>query len=82
MQEQIDKHTFLYQKRSYHGQFTPEALVFNANLQEFATRVGYICNLQTLGKVSQEDAYQQINALWEQLQHSYTALGIDSKTEN
>lgn len=82
MQQQIDIHSFLYQKRTYHGQFTPQGLVFNANLQEFATRVGYICNLQTLGKLSQEDAYQQINMLWEQLEHSYTELGIDSNAEN
>ncbi|MBP5972914.1 hypothetical protein HW132_09250 [Brasilonema sp. CT11] len=81
MKSQIDKHDFLYQTRSYHGNFTPEALVFNANLQEFATRVGYISNLQTLGKLSPQDANQQITELWERLQRSYSGLGIDSNTE-
>lgn len=81
MELQVDKHDFLYQRRSYHGNFTPEALVFNANLQEFATRVGYISNLQTLGKLSPQDAYQQITELWERLQRSYSGLGIDSNTE-
>ncbi|NMG07399.1 hypothetical protein [Brasilonema sp. UFV-L1] len=80
MKEQIDKHEFIYPKRSYHGHFTPEAFVFNANLQEFATRVSYISNLQTLGKLSPKDAYQQISELWEQLKQSYSELGIDSST--
>ncbi|MBW4634458.1 MAG: hypothetical protein KME30_21870 [Iphinoe sp. HA4291-MV1] len=80
MKLQTDKYSFLYPRRSYQGQFTPEALVFNANLQEFATRVGYIGNLQTLGKLSPKDAYEQIDALWEQLKHSYSALETDSNT--
>ncbi len=74
---QLDIDSFLYRHRSYNGQFTPEALIFNANLQEFAQRVSYICNLQTNGKLSIEDSYQQINELWEQLKHSYLAMGID-----
>ncbi|MGH8001791.1 MAG: DUF7219 family protein [Brasilonema sp.] len=82
MKEQIDKYDFIYPRRSYHGHFTPEALVFNANLQEFATRVDYICNLQTLGKLSPQDAYQQITELWEQLEQSHSELGIDSNTES
>lgn len=82
MQQQIDKNNFLYTTRRYHGQFKPEALVFNANLQEFSTRVSYICNLQTLGKLSVEDSYEQINALWEQLKSSYSALGLDSDAES
>ncbi|HEY9671618.1 MAG TPA: hypothetical protein V6D11_09260 [Waterburya sp.] len=74
---QLDIHNFLYRHRRYHGQFTPEALVFNANLQEFAQRVSYICNLQTNGKLSIEESYQRINELWEQLKHASLALGID-----
>ncbi|KAB8335555.1 hypothetical protein SD80_004415 [Scytonema tolypothrichoides VB-61278] len=80
MELQVDKYDFLYQRRSYHGDFRPEALVFNANLQEFATRVGYISNLQTLGKLSPQDAFQQITELWEHLERSYSGLGIDSNT--
>lgn len=43
---------FLYPRSRYYGQFKPEYLVFNANLQEFAQRVSYISNLQTNGKLS------------------------------
>ncbi len=81
MEEQPDLHSFLYQKQTYRGKFSLKALVFNANLQEFAARVTYICNLQTLGKLSAEDSYQQINALWEQLERSYLEPGIDSSAE-
>ncbi|BAY49744.1 hypothetical protein SAMD00079811_73730 [Scytonema sp. HK-05] len=77
MKQQLDNN-FLFPLHRYHGKFTLEALAFNANLQEFATRISYICNLQTNGKLSPEESYQQINALWEQVKHSYSALGIDT----
>jgi len=53
-----------------------ENLVFNANLQEFAQRVSYICNLETAGKLSPEESYQQIRDLWEQLKRSEKQLRI------
>ncbi|HIK05516.1 MAG TPA: hypothetical protein IGS40_12525 [Trichormus sp. M33_DOE_039] len=43
---------FLYPRSRYYGQFKPEYLVFNANLQEFAQKVGYISSLQTNGNLS------------------------------
>ncbi|MBW4597562.1 MAG: hypothetical protein KME46_32855 [Brasilonema angustatum HA4187-MV1] len=77
MEERQDIHNFISQKYFYRGVFTPQNLMFNANLQEFATRVGYICNLQTIGKISTEDAYKQINELWQQVECSYLELGIE-----
>lgn len=68
---------FLYPHSSYRGKFTPERLVFNANLQEFAQRITYICNLETAGKVTTEEAYRQIKALWKQLKRSRKDLGLD-----
>lgn len=79
---QVDIHSFLYRRHRYCGQCKPEALVFNANLQEFAQRVSYISNLETAGKLSPQESYQQINALWEQLKRSYWALEISSDSEN
>jgi hypothetical protein len=67
---------FLYPRARYHGQGKPEHLVFNANLQEFAQRVGSICNLQTAGKLSPVESYEQIRELWEQLTKSKECLGI------
>lgn len=80
--DQIDIHNFLYRRHRYCGQFTPENMVFNANLQEFANRVGYISNLETAGKLSQQESYKQIESLWQELKRSYSALGISSDAEN
>jgi len=73
---------FLYPRSRYHGQFTPENLAFDANLQEFAQRISYICALQSNGKLSPEEAYQQIKNLWKQLKTSKKQLGIGQTTES
>ena len=75
--DRADKENLLFPRSRYHGEFKPENLVFNANLQEFAQKVGYVVNLQTSGKVASEEAYTQIKALWKQLKHSKKELGID-----
>lgn len=67
---------FLHPRSRYYGDFTPENLAFNANLQEFAQKVTYICSLETGGKISPEDAYKQIKSLWKQLRNSKKNLGI------
>jgi len=66
----FDKDHFFNPRASYRGEFTPEHLAFNANLQEFANRVTVICALETNGKISPVDAYQQIKELWKKLQES------------
>lgn len=73
---QREQDEFLYPRGSYRGEVKPENLVFNANLQEFAQRISYICNLETAGKLSSLEAYQQIKDLWKQLKSSKKALGI------
>jgi len=64
------KDDFLYPRSRYQGEFKPEHLVFDANLQEFAQRVGYISNLHTGGKLSSDEAFTQIQQLWEDLNNS------------
>ena len=64
---------------SYRGQFTPENLTFNANLQEFAQKITYICSLETGGKISTEKAYKDIKALWKDLKSSKKQLRIGQK---
>lgn len=73
---QSDKNKFLYPRSRYYGQVKPDNLVFNANLQEFTQKVGYITCLQTNGKLAPEDAYNQIKALWKQLKRSKKQLLI------
>lgn len=72
-----EKDQFLYPYTSYRGEFKPENLVFNANLQEFAHKVSYVCNLETNGKITSIQAYQQIKHLWQELRESMENLGID-----
>lgn len=66
----VDKMNLLYPHSRYNGQFTPQNLVFNANMQEFAQRVSYICALYTGGKISADQAYADIEQLWRQLKQS------------
>lgn len=73
----IDKFNYLYPRSRYYGQIKPETLVFNANLQEFAQRVGYLSALETGGKISPEQVYEQINDLWKQLKQSKKELGTN-----
>jgi len=74
---QQSKHNFLYPRARYRGAVKPEHLVLNANLQEFAQRVSYICNLQTGGKLSPNQAFEQIESLWHQLQHCQAQLSTN-----
>ena len=72
--EKNQRDEFFYPKASYHGEFTPENLAFNANLQEFAQRVAILCALETGGKISSEQAYDDIKQLWKQLEQSKQSL--------
>jgi hypothetical protein len=68
------KDKFFNPQSSYHGEFTPESLAFNANLQEFANRISIICNLETGGRINAEEAYKEIKQLWKQLKKSKAEL--------
>ncbi|MEH1864624.1 MAG: hypothetical protein V7K69_06355 [Nostoc sp.] len=74
---QIHKDNFLYQRYRYLGKYTPQNLLFNANLQEFSERVCYLSNLQTSGKISSQKCYEEIEFLWQQLTQSFQTLIID-----
>lgn len=67
---------FLYHNNRYHGEVKPENILFNANLQEFAQKIGYICSLETAGKIAPADSYKQIKLLWKDLKRSRKKLGI------
>lgn len=70
---------FLYPRSAYRGNFTPSNLAFNANLQEFATQVGYVSGLETNGKITSVESYRQIKQLFKQLKRSKKALGIGNQ---
>jgi hypothetical protein len=79
---EVDKEIFIYARSTYRGEFTPEKLVFNANLQEFAQRIGIICGLETGGKITSEEAYREIKKLWKALKESWKNLGFQEDQDN
>lgn len=69
-----DQENFLYPRGKYRGHFSPQELVFDANLQEFAQQVSYICGLESNGKLSPQTAYEEIRTLVHQLKQSKKEL--------
>jgi hypothetical protein len=72
---------FLTIKHPYHGPLDPnhpEALLFDANLQEFAQKVGYISCLETSGKLPPDIAFQEVEELWKKLKDATESLGLES----
>jgi hypothetical protein len=53
-----------------HQRNSPEEVIFDVNLQEFASRIGIICGLESGGKISQQEAYSRIKQLWKELRDS------------
>jgi hypothetical protein len=72
----VDRSDFLAPRSRYYGDVKPENLVFNANLQEFSQRISLICGLESNGKLTPEESFQQIETLWKQLKMSKHQLGI------
>lgn len=70
------KEQMLYPRGRFQGDFTPENLAFDHNLQEFAQRVAVICGLENSGKISPDDAHQQIRELYRRLSRTHRGLNI------
>jgi hypothetical protein len=68
------KYQMLNPRSSFSGDFSPANLLMDANLQEFANRTGIICALENGGKISPQDAYEQIKSLWAELSRSKNDL--------
>lgn len=71
-----DRDRFLSPQVRYRGEVKPENIVFNANLQEFSQRISFISGLESNGKLSPAEAYEQIESLWDQLKRSKQQLKI------
>jgi len=75
--DRMSKNRFIYPTRRYRGPFKPEYLAFDANLQEFSQKVSYISCLETAGKLSPQQACEQLEDLWQQLQRSAQSMGLE-----
>lgn len=65
-----DKEDFIYPKSKYRGEFTPQNIAFDHNLQEFSQKISIICSLENNGKLSSIEAYKKIKQLWKDLKTS------------
>ncbi|MGB5134760.1 MAG: hypothetical protein WBN89_06255 [Prochlorococcaceae cyanobacterium] len=54
--------------------WSPQRVMFHQNLETFADRVGLLVGLQSNGKLTQEEAYDEIRRLWKQLKDSKGSL--------
>jgi hypothetical protein len=70
------RESLLYQTTSFYGQINPENLIFNDRLQVFNQKVGFICSLETAGKLTPQESLLQIQALWQDLQQVGNQIGI------
>ena len=61
------KENFLCPIVPYRGTLSNDKVIFNTKLQKFAHRVGFIANLQISDKISPQEAYLQIESLWNDL---------------
>lgn len=73
------KHQFLYPRSQYYGKLALQHLIFNANLQEFAQVVSYLCALETGGKLTSLEAYEGIKQAWQRLEASTEGLRIEDE---
>ncbi len=76
VQSALNPTNLLHARSRYRGEFNLPNLMFNDNIQDFAQKAGYICAFHTNGKLSSEQAYQDLQQLWQQLKLSYEELQI------
>lgn len=57
-----------------HANSSPQDLIFEANLKEFANRVGLIVGLEIGGKIDGGEAYHRIKKIWKELRSSKKSL--------
>ena len=69
-----DKEQFISPYHSYKGEAKPHHIVFDANLQTFSQKVMFICALENGGKISPQDAYDEIKQVWKKLKKSKKKL--------
>ena len=60
---------------------TAEEMIFDSNLQEFASKIGIICSLESGGKIPPHEAYSRIKKLWKELRESKRNLDIKPEGE-
>jgi hypothetical protein len=70
----MNKEEFIHPRSRYYGDFSPQNLAFNQNLQEFSSQIGIIVGLETGGKLTAKEAYSRIKKLFKELKASKKGL--------
>jgi len=70
----MEKEEFLYPKGLYHGDYSPQNMLFDNNLQEFSQKISIICALETNGKITPQEAYSKIKSMWKELRKSKKSI--------
>jgi len=52
---------------NYHAFKSQEEIVLDGSLQEFATKIGYICSLEHGHKIEPLEAYKRVKEMYKQL---------------
>ena len=62
--------SFLYPQSPYAENFTSNNFPLDADLSEFCIIICYVCRLESEGKMTHEEAYNQIKNVWHELRHN------------
>ncbi|MEB3882028.1 hypothetical protein [Lyngbya sp. CCY1209] len=73
----MELNNFVNPRYRYRGPDKPENFLFNATLQEFAQNVSYVAALQTGGKITSSESYEQIKMGFKQLKKAHKQLKIE-----
>ena len=67
---------FIHPHSHYYGELTPENVKFHNEMEDFVQEATMISNLAGNGKMSLENAFGEIEKLWDQLIQSKEDLRI------
>jgi uncharacterized coiled-coil protein SlyX len=56
-------------------------LLFSCNLQEFSRQIEELCSLLANQQISEREARQRIESLWQEFENSIQQLGVKSSNE-
>ncbi len=80
----LDVYDFLFRNRLYRdrSKYMLKTIAFNIYLQDFALKVDFICDSQSTGQLSEKDAINKIDELWQELERRYLELGFSSSNSS
>jgi len=72
----VNNASFIHPHSHYHGELTPENVKFHNQMEDFVQEASMISNLAGNGKIPLDEAFSEIEQLWQELMKSKEELGI------